>query len=74
MPSDKGSEGSQFPVLAPENGGGVKGWWMRVCQQKMHGWAPRPSIASVLCYYIAASSLLLALGAAHSATPMHSLL
>ena len=40
---------------------------MRVCQQKMHGWAPRPSIATVLCYYIAASSLLLALGAARSA-------
>jgi len=35
---------------------------MRVCQQKMHGWAPRPSVATVLCYYIAASSLLLALG------------
>lgn len=48
--------------VAPEKGGGVKGWWMRACQQRSSGWTPRPNIGTVLGYYIAVSTLLLALG------------
>mmetsp|Transcript_8137 Transcript_8137/g.23357 ORF Transcript_8137/g.23357 Transcript_8137/m.23357 type:complete len:368 (-) Transcript_8137:256-1359(-) len=46
----------------PESGGGITGWWQRVCQQKLAGWSPRPSAHTILGYYTVVSCLLLGLG------------
>lgn len=62
MPAPK-THNSNVPLeMAEPQGGGLKGWWRRVCQQKLVGWSPRPSLASVLGFYATVSCLLLALG------------
>mmetsp|Transcript_29113 Transcript_29113/g.52044 ORF Transcript_29113/g.52044 Transcript_29113/m.52044 type:complete len:367 (-) Transcript_29113:147-1247(-) len=62
MSTGKTQNSSSVIDVAESRGGGVGGWWRRVRQQKLVGWAPRPSLASVLGYYASVSCLLLALG------------
>eukprot|EP00951_Prasinocladus_malaysianus_P011471 scaffold84672_cov50-Prasinocladus_malaysianus.AAC.2 len=65
MSIQNSKSGKAVPSLAtteaPPRGGGIKGWWKRVCQQRLTGWTPKHSIFTVLSYYMVATCVMLAL-------------